>query len=76
MPIYEKAFKLIYRGYKHDPKNTDLAGAMAQMGRAADAKMNEEPGCESYRWALSITAPDSRTHKKAEDAARKANCPP
>lgn len=70
----EKAFVSVHQGYKLDPTNTDLANAIAYMERDANRRINEQPGCASFRYALSITPEESQAHKKAKKAAEAGNC--
>ena len=70
----DKAFKNVYEGYKLDPLNTDLAGALGYMEREANLRIAASPNCDSYQFALSITRPQSRPHQQALEAAKRAGC--
>ncbi|HEY3447702.1 MAG TPA: FHA domain-containing protein [Myxococcales bacterium] len=72
---FDKCFANVYEGYKLNPKNTDLAGYMARMEREANRKLNDSPSCDTVYFAITITAPDSSTHKKALEIGRKQGCP-
>ena len=72
---FDKCFANVYEGYKLNPKNTDLAGYMARMEREANRKLNDSPSCDTVYFAMTITAPDSPTHKKALEHGRKQGCP-
>ncbi|MGC4114184.1 MAG: FHA domain-containing protein [Myxococcales bacterium] len=72
---YDKCFANVYEGYKLNPKNTDLAGYMARMEREANRKLGDGATCDSVYFAMTITAPDSPTHKKALEKGRKQGCP-
>jgi len=70
----EAASVWIDQGCRVDPRNVDIAGALGMLERTAARALNEQPGCETFHRAASITRAESALNRKALEQAARCNC--